>query len=90
MGLMTAGLAADQFAVAEPVSREELDRPVAVQRGAFLAEGVPGAEVRKSRIDRLVLAILENAGVVGGVTGARLDPALVLARRDSFTHDWKD
>src|SRR6516225_7202306 len=25
-----------------------------------------------------------------GVTGARLAPAQVLARRDSFAHDWKD
>jgi pyruvate/2-oxoglutarate dehydrogenase complex dihydrolipoamide dehydrogenase (E3) component len=25
-----------------------------------------------------------------GVTGARLEPAEVLKRRDSFTHDWKD
>ena len=46
---MTAGIATDEFAVAEPVSREELNRLVAVQRAAFLAEGVPGADVRKSR-----------------------------------------
>ncbi len=43
---MTAGIATDKFAVAEPVSREELNRLVAVQRAAFLAEGVPGADVR--------------------------------------------
>src|ERR1700761_2220159 len=41
-------------------------------------------------------ALLRPVGVAGeaaavrGVTGARLDPAEVLARRDTFTHDWKD
>jgi pyruvate/2-oxoglutarate dehydrogenase complex dihydrolipoamide dehydrogenase (E3) component len=41
-------------------------------------------------------ALLRPVGVVGeaaavrGVTGARLEPAEVLARRDTFTHDWKD
>ncbi|MCW2892309.1 MAG: pyridine nucleotide-disulfide oxidoreductase dimerization subunit, partial [Actinomycetia bacterium] len=41
-------------------------------------------------------ALLRPVGVVGeasavrGVTGARLEPAEVLARRDGFTHDWKD
>jgi pyruvate/2-oxoglutarate dehydrogenase complex dihydrolipoamide dehydrogenase (E3) component len=41
-------------------------------------------------------ALLRPAGVVAeaaavrGVTGARLEPAEVLKRRDSFTHDWKD
>jgi coniferyl-aldehyde dehydrogenase len=58
---MTAGTGTDAFAVAEPVGREELNRLVSVQRAAFLSGGVPGADVRKSRTDRLVLAILENA-----------------------------
>jgi pyruvate/2-oxoglutarate dehydrogenase complex dihydrolipoamide dehydrogenase (E3) component len=31
-----------------------------------------------------------EAGMLQGVTGARLEPAEVLKRRDSFTHDWKD
>ena len=41
-------------------------------------------------------ALLRPAGVVAeaaavrGVTGARLEPAEVLARRDTFTHNWKD
>ena len=41
-------------------------------------------------------ALLRPVGVVGeasavrGVTGARLEPAEVLARRDGFAHDWKD
>jgi pyruvate/2-oxoglutarate dehydrogenase complex dihydrolipoamide dehydrogenase (E3) component len=41
-------------------------------------------------------ALLRPVGVVGeasavrGVTGARLEPAEVLARRDTFAHDWKD
>jgi len=41
-------------------------------------------------------ALLRPAGVVAeasavhGVTGARLEPAEVLKRRDSFAHDWKD
>src|ERR1700688_3368310 len=34
--------------------------------------------------------VVAEAGSVGGVTGARLDPAQVLARRDKFTHGWKD
>lgn len=46
---------------AEPVSREELQRILAVQRVAFLKEGSPTAEVRRNRIDRLSLAILEYA-----------------------------
>jgi pyruvate/2-oxoglutarate dehydrogenase complex dihydrolipoamide dehydrogenase (E3) component len=41
-------------------------------------------------------ALLRPVGVVGeasavrGVAGARLEPAEVLARRDTFAHDWKD
>ena len=41
-------------------------------------------------------ALLRPAGVVAeaaavhGVAGARLEPAEVLKRRDSFAHDWKD
>ena len=38
---------------------------------------------------RPVGAVAE-AGAVRGVTGARLEPAEVLARRDAFAHDWKD
>jgi pyruvate/2-oxoglutarate dehydrogenase complex dihydrolipoamide dehydrogenase (E3) component len=34
--------------------------------------------------------VVAEAGAVRGVGGARLEPAEVLARRDSFTHDWKD
>jgi pyruvate/2-oxoglutarate dehydrogenase complex dihydrolipoamide dehydrogenase (E3) component len=34
--------------------------------------------------------VVAEAGAVRGVSGARLDPAGVLARRDTFTHDWKD
>lgn len=46
---------------AEPVSREELERILAVQRAAFLKEGFASAEVRRNRIDRLSLAVLEYA-----------------------------
>jgi len=38
---------------------------------------------------RPVGAVAE-AAAVRGVAGARLEPAEVLARRDSFAHDWKD
>src|SRR6202007_2600748 len=31
-----------------------------------------------------------EAALVRGVSGARLDAAEVLKRRDSFTHDWHD
>ncbi|MGH3245069.1 MAG: dihydrolipoyl dehydrogenase family protein [Trebonia sp.] len=34
--------------------------------------------------------VVAEAGAVRGVSGARLELAEVLARRDSFTHDWKD
>src|ERR1700733_2746938 len=34
--------------------------------------------------------VVAEGGSVRGVTGARLDPAEVLARRDEFTHGWKD
>jgi dihydrolipoamide dehydrogenase len=34
--------------------------------------------------------VVAEAGAVQGVTGARLEPAEVFKRRDSFTHDWKD
>ena len=36
------------------------------------------------------VGVVNEAGAVRGVAGARLEPAEVLARRDSFTHDWKD
>ncbi|MFF8321047.1 aldehyde dehydrogenase family protein [Streptomyces bobili] len=45
----------------EHISRQELDRLVAVQREACRAEGDPTAEVRRHRIDRLVLAMLDAA-----------------------------
>jgi len=35
-------------------------------------------------------AAVAEAGALRGVVGARLNPAEVLARRDSFTHGWKD
>ncbi|WP_327241870.1 aldehyde dehydrogenase family protein [Streptomyces sp. NBC_01320] len=56
MSTQTAGTIA-----AEHVSKEELERILAVQREAFLREGPPSAEVRRNRIDRLMLAILEAA-----------------------------
>jgi pyruvate/2-oxoglutarate dehydrogenase complex dihydrolipoamide dehydrogenase (E3) component len=34
--------------------------------------------------------VVAEAGAVRGVAGARLNPAEVLARRDSFAHGWKD
>jgi pyruvate/2-oxoglutarate dehydrogenase complex dihydrolipoamide dehydrogenase (E3) component len=36
------------------------------------------------------VGVVTEAGAVRGVTGARLEPAEVLARRDAFTHNWKD
>jgi pyruvate/2-oxoglutarate dehydrogenase complex dihydrolipoamide dehydrogenase (E3) component len=36
------------------------------------------------------VGVVAEAGEVRGVTGARLEPAEVLARRDAFTHNWKD
>ena len=36
------------------------------------------------------IAAVSEASHVGGAIGARLDPPAVLARRDSFAHDWKD
>jgi pyruvate/2-oxoglutarate dehydrogenase complex dihydrolipoamide dehydrogenase (E3) component len=36
------------------------------------------------------IAAVSEASHVGGADGARLDPPAVLARRDSFAHDWKD
>jgi pyruvate/2-oxoglutarate dehydrogenase complex dihydrolipoamide dehydrogenase (E3) component len=36
------------------------------------------------------VALVAAAGAVRGVSGARLEPAEVLARRDTFTHDWND
>ena len=36
------------------------------------------------------VSVAGEAAAVRGVTGARLEPAEVLARRDTFTHDWKD
>lgn len=43
------------------VDRTELERILGVQRAAHLAEGSPSAEVRRDRINRLLLALLENA-----------------------------
>jgi dihydrolipoamide dehydrogenase len=36
------------------------------------------------------VGVVTEAGAVRGVAGARLEPAEVLARRNSFAHDWKD
>ena len=36
------------------------------------------------------VAAVSEANHVSGAVGARLDPPAVLARRDSFAHDWKD
>ncbi|HEY6493750.1 MAG TPA: NAD(P)/FAD-dependent oxidoreductase [Trebonia sp.] len=36
------------------------------------------------------VAVVAEAASVQGVTGARLEPADVLKRRDSFAHGWKD
>ena len=36
------------------------------------------------------VAAVSEANHVRGAVGARLDPPAVLARRDSFAHDWKD
>jgi pyruvate/2-oxoglutarate dehydrogenase complex dihydrolipoamide dehydrogenase (E3) component len=36
------------------------------------------------------VGVVAEAAAVRGVAGARLEPAEVLARRDSFAHDWKD
>ncbi|MFF7647188.1 aldehyde dehydrogenase family protein [Streptomyces canus] len=43
------------------IGREELDRLVTLQRAAFRAEGDPSADVRRDRIDRLLLAVLDAA-----------------------------
>src|SRR5487761_979477 len=36
------------------------------------------------------VGVVAEASAVRGVSGARLTAAQVLARRDSFTHSWKD
>jgi pyruvate/2-oxoglutarate dehydrogenase complex dihydrolipoamide dehydrogenase (E3) component len=36
------------------------------------------------------VGVVAEAAAVRGVAGSRLEPAEVLARRDSFAHDWKD
>ena len=43
------------------ISKVELERILAAQRAAFQAEGTPSAAVRRNRIDRLCLAVLESA-----------------------------
>ena len=35
-------------------------------------------------------SVVAEAAALRGVTGARLEPAEVFKRRDSFTHDWQD
>lgn len=54
----------------EHTSREELDRLVNLQRTAFLKEGTPSADVRRNRIDRLILAVLEHADEFSESIGA--------------------
>jgi coniferyl-aldehyde dehydrogenase len=44
----------------------ELDRILNVQRAAFLAEGAVPAQVRRSRVSRLALALLENFDAIAG------------------------
>ena len=36
------------------------------------------------------VGVVAEAAAVRGVSGARLDPAEALKRRDTFTHDWSD
>src|SRR6201996_8537139 len=36
------------------------------------------------------VGVVAEAAAVQGVAGARLEPPEVLARRDTFTHDWMD
>ena len=44
--------------------REELERVLAAQRTAFVAEGHVSAEVRRSRVSRVALTILENIDAI--------------------------
>ncbi|MGB6243407.1 MULTISPECIES: aldehyde dehydrogenase family protein [Gordonia] len=52
------------------VPRSELERILDVQRKAFNLEGPPTAEVRRNRIDRLLLALLERADDIAEALGA--------------------
>ncbi|MFW0793993.1 aldehyde dehydrogenase family protein [Gordonia sp. CPCC 205515] len=65
-----------------PVSRDDLMGLLERQRKAYLAEGVASAETRISRIDRLLLAVVEAADALaeslGGEYGSR-PPALTKA-----------
>lgn len=44
--------------------KAELERTLTLQRTAFLREGVPSADVRRSRVSRVALAILENIDAI--------------------------
>ncbi|HEY4004906.1 MAG TPA: aldehyde dehydrogenase family protein [Pseudonocardia sp.] len=58
--------------IAQPqhVSAEELERLLGVQRAAFVGEGAVTAEVRRDRVSRLALAILENIDEIGEALSA--------------------
>jgi len=57
---MTLSSPARRLLDAEP-SADQMREVLDAQRAAFLREGIPSADVRRSRIDRLSLAVLEHA-----------------------------
>src|SRR5271168_2579489 len=94
------GMAGDAYDVvvigAGPTGENVADRAVRGGLTAAIVEGeLVGGEcsywacMPSKALLRPAAAVAE-AGAVRGVVGARLDPAEVLARRDSFAHGWKD
>src|SRR6202034_2295463 len=81
---------------AGPTGENVADRAIRGGLTAVIVEGeLVGGEcsywacMPSKALLRPATAVAE-ARAVRGVAGARLNPPEVLARRDSFAHDWKD
>jgi coniferyl-aldehyde dehydrogenase len=57
------------IAPSAPVAQNELGRILQIQRASYLAEGTPSAAVRRDRIQRMLLAVLENADELASILG---------------------
>src|SRR5579862_5474543 len=99
-GIQEAGMAAETYDVivigAGPTGENVADRAVRGGLSAVIVESeLVGGECSywacmPSKALLRPAGVVAEASAVRGVTGARLEAAEVLKRRDSFTHGWKD
>jgi dihydrolipoamide dehydrogenase len=97
---MAGGISGDTYDVivigAGPTGENVADRAVKGGLSAVIVESeLVGGECSywacmPSKALLRPVSVVAEAAAVRGVTGARLEPAEVFKRRNSFTHDWKD